>query len=227
MDVDIRLTVLDRIYAIYDDFAAGLDVACRKYCAFCCTCNVTLTTLEGYQIVEHLVTTGQSHLLANIESELGCKRFRPTISINALAENCMQGQEPPEETCDPAWGSCPLLKDKECPVYLVRPFGCRCMLSQQNCQEAGAAAMDTLALTVNTVFLQYIEHIDARGYSGNLADVLALMASPENRRQYRENHMPNPPVNLIANRPIKVLMIPPEHRAGLQPILNALQRIHP
>lgn len=227
MDVNIRLAVLERIYAIYDDFAGGLDVACQKYCALCCTCNVTLTTLEGYQIAEHLTSTGQSHLLEEIDSESSRKHFRPTITINALAEDCMQGKEPSEETGDPAWGPCPLLKDDECPVYWVRPFGCRCMLSQQNCQETGLAAMDPLVLTVNTVFLQYIEHIDARGFSGNLADVLAFMASSEHRRQYNSNHLTSPPANLIANRPIKILMIPPEHRAEMKPILNALQSIRP
>ena len=226
MDVKIRLNVLDRIYAIYDDFVADLDVACQKYCALCCTCNVIMTTLEGYQIAEHLITTGQSHLLEKMGMALSRKRFHPKVTINMLAEDCMQGKEPPEESSDPTWGPCPLLKDDECPFYRARPFGCRCMLSQQNCQETGLAEMDPLVLTVNTVFLQYIEHIDARGFSGNLADVLALMASPENRRQYRTDHLQSPPANLIANRPIKVLMIPPEHRAELQPILNALQSIN-
>ena len=225
MDIDTRLAVLDRIYAIYDDFAGELDVACRKYCAHCCTCNVTLTSLEGYKIARHLIDGGQSHLLAKMQPALGCKRFQPKVTINTLAEYCMQGKEPPEETCDPAWGPCPLLKDDECPFYRVRPFGCRCMLSKQNCQETGFAEMDSLVLTVNNVFLQYIEHIDARGFSGNLTDVLYFMASQENRRQYRTNHLQNTPANLIANQPIKVLMIPPEHRAEIQPILTALQSI--
>ncbi len=226
MDVEIRLAVLDRIYAIYDDFAGELDVACRKYCALCCTCNVTLTTLEGYQIAKDLIATGQSHLLEKMQAESGRKRFQPAVTINALAEDCMQGKEPPEETSDPAWGPCPLLKDAECPFYRVRPFGCRCMLSKQNCQETGFAEMDSLVLTVNNVFLQYIEHIDARGFSGNLTDVLAFMASIENRRQYKTNHLPNTPANLITNRPIKVLMIPPEHRPEIKPILNSLNSIN-
>ena len=223
MNLNVRLNVLDRIYAIYDDFVEVLDVACQKYCALCCTCNVTLTSLEGYKIARHLIDNGQSHLFAKLQPALGGRRFQPQVTINTLAENCMQGKEPPEEAGDPAWGSCPLLEDDKCPIYRVRPFGCRCMLSKQNCQETGFAAMDSMALTVNNVFLQYIEHIDARGFSGNLADVLDFMASAENRRQYRANHMQHPPANLIANRPIKVLMIPPEHRTEIKPILNALQ----
>ena len=225
MDVNIRLAVLDRIYAIYDDFVKDLDVACRKHCSHCCTCNVTLTSLEGYKIARHLLDGGQFHLLEKLQSELSRKRFQPQVTINMLAEYCMQAKDLPEETSDPAWGSCPLLKDDECPFYRDRPFGCRCMLSKQNCQEIGLAEMDSLVLTVNNVILQYIEHIDARGFSGNLTDILVFMASPENRRQYRMNHLPSPPAKLIANRPLKVLMIPPEHRAELQPILNALQSI--
>jgi hypothetical protein len=42
-----KLAVLDRIYAIYDQFAASLNLACKKYCSPCCTTSVTLTTIEG------------------------------------------------------------------------------------------------------------------------------------------------------------------------------------
>ena len=50
MNLAKKLVVLEQIYEIYDNFAKGLDVACKKYCANCCTRNVTMTTLEGYKI---------------------------------------------------------------------------------------------------------------------------------------------------------------------------------
>ena len=50
MNLQRKMAVLERIYEIYDNFTKGLDVACKKQCANCCTCNVTMTTLEGYKI---------------------------------------------------------------------------------------------------------------------------------------------------------------------------------
>jgi len=46
MELEKRLSALDRIYRIYDEFAARLDLACQKKCAHCCTPHVTLTTLS-------------------------------------------------------------------------------------------------------------------------------------------------------------------------------------
>ena len=227
MNINTKLAVLDRIYGIYDDFASDLDVACQRYCAHCCTCNVILTTLEGYKIAEEMISNGQSNLIEKIQKTLSRNRFKPQVTINGLAELCMQGNEPPEESSDPAWGPCTLLNDNECSVYPVRPFGCRCMVSKQNCKETGYADMDPLVLTVNNVCLQYIEHIDANGFTGNLADVLIFMAARGNRREYRRDSLSSTPDHLIANRPLRVLMIPPEHRIEIKPILSELSQRPP
>jgi len=225
MNIDARLAVLGRLCEIYDDVIKDLDVACRKYCAACCTCNVTVTSLEGYRIAGHLTAGGQTDLFAKVQTDLCPQRFVPSVTFNGLAELCARGQDPPEEIGDPAGGACPLLRDDECPLYAVRPFGCRLMVSKQNCRETGYAEMDPWVLSVNNVFLQYIEHIDLYGFSGNLTDILIFMASKKKRRRYSSNNLPNLPANLIANRPIKVLMIPPEHRPKIEPILTALQNI--
>jgi hypothetical protein len=225
MSTDTKLAILDRIYAIYDDFAGKLNRACQKHCTGCCTRNVTLTTLEGYQIAAFLVASGPANVFEKLQTAAHQKRFQPQATINGLAELCMQGTDCPDEAGDPAWGPCPFLFDNECPFYTVRPFGCRCMVSKHICLETGYADMDPLTLTVNNICLQYIEHVDARGYSGNLTDVLTFMASHKNRFDYKTNNLLTPPADLIANRPVKVLMIPPEHWPEVKPILNALNRI--
>ncbi len=135
MNLDTKLIVLNQIYKIYDEFAETLDVACKQHCAQCCTRNVTLTTLEGYKIADYLISNGKSDLFAKLKDESDKKRFQPLTTTNQLAEICMRGQEPPEEENDPSWGSCPFLTNNECPVYPVRPFGCRCFVSKQNCSE--------------------------------------------------------------------------------------------
>jgi len=69
MDLSDKIDVLDRIYKIYDSFADGLELACQKYCSTCCTRNVTMTTLEGYKIADHLIEKGRTNLTKNVFSQ--------------------------------------------------------------------------------------------------------------------------------------------------------------
>ena len=120
---------------------------------------------------------------------------------------------------------CPFLADDLCPLYAARPFGCRCLVSRQDCGKEGVAKIDDFVLSVNTIFLQTIEHIDAGGFTGNLLDVLALMAIKENRQAYAEGKLRCPSAGLIPNQPLKILMIPPEHRTKMEPVLKSLRNI--
>jgi hypothetical protein len=225
MDLNSKIAVLDQIYRVYDEFVDGLDIACKKYCAGCCTRNVTLTTLEGYFIATHMISSGKSSLFENIESALPQKRFQPLTTTNRLADLCMKGEDPPEEKHESPNGCCPLLKDNLCPIYPVRPFGCRCFVSKKDCRKQGYAEVDPFVLSVNNLFLQVIEHVDSQGFSGNLIDILNFMASKKNRYHYKKNILDNTDTGLIPNLKITVLMIPPEHRVEITPILNALQNI--
>lgn len=224
MDLNIKLAALEKIYRIYGDFAATLDVACRRYCSLCCTVNVTMTTLEGRKIAESLMPEEKRHLFEKIRCASSLQRFRPLETINMLAELCMEGEDLPEE--DNAFqGECPLLIDNECAVYNERPFGCRCFISEQNCAESGSATVDDFVLTVNNIFLQVIEHIDAGGFSGNLTDVLLFLENAENRENLLSSKMIDPSSVLIKNHHLKILMIPPEHREEAHPILDALNKL--
>ena len=60
MDLENRLAALGHIY---DEFAATLDLACKKTCAHCCTFHVTLTTLEGYKIFNCLPSDSKADLI--------------------------------------------------------------------------------------------------------------------------------------------------------------------
>ena len=225
MDLNSKLAILDRIYGVYDEFAANLNIACKKYCAGCCTHNVTMTTLEGYLIVKNIISYGQSSLFENIEKATTIRRFQPQTTTNRLADICMQGKDPPKEENDYLRGICPLLKDNQCSIYRVRPFGCRCFVSKHDCREKGYAEVDSLVLTVHNLFLQFIENVDFQGFSGNLIDILTFMASKKNRHNYKIDTLENPDAVLIPNMRIKVLMIPPEHRVKIMPILKDLQSI--
>jgi len=225
MDLNSKLAVLDQIYRVYDEFVARLDIACKKYCAECCTRNVTLTSLEGYLIATRMISSGKSNLFENIENALPEKRFHPLTTTNRLADLCMKGEDPPEEIHHDSNERCPLLKDNLCPIYPVRPFACRCFVSKKDCRKQGYAEVDPFVLSVNNLFLQVIEQVDSQGFSGNLIDVLKFMASETNRNNYKNNTLNHPGSGLIPNLNITVLMIPPEHRVEITPILNALQNI--
>jgi hypothetical protein len=220
-----KLAALDQIYAIYDQFAATLDLACKKYCAHCCTADVTLTTLEGVKIVDPLISNRGSEVIETIQAATAKERFQPQMTTNQLSDLCIAGIEPPDEERPQEWEPCPLLKDNQCPLYLVRPFGCRCLVSRHDCGEKGYAEIDDFVLSVNTIFLQTIEHVDLRGCTGNMIDVLMRMSSGENRQAYKENRLDCGAVGLIPNRPLKVLMVPPEHQGKIEPILKQLREI--
>ena len=223
MDLYTKLDVLDQIYNIYNSFTDSLELACQKYCSTCCTRNVAITSLEGYKIADHLIENGKPELFKKIRNEFNIKRFQPKITTNKIADLCIQGKKLPDEEIDSTCGSCPLLINDECPIYSVRPFNCRCMVSKINCVDK--AEMDPFVLTVNNVFLQYIEHIDQQGFSGNFTDVLLFMESEENRKSYSMEVLKNSGEGLIKNTPMSILLIPPEHKQRIKPIINSLQTI--
>lgn len=230
LDVGIstRLLILEKLIDIYTEFIESQNLYCRKHCAHCCTANVTLTTLEGLRMVTHLEQTSLSNPFLPFSENVRPDRFVPRISINAMADICSRDGDLPEEILNPDAGPCPALADDICTLYPVRPFGCRCMVSSENCGETGCATLDPFILTVNNVFFQVIEHIDAKGGTGNLSDVILFLSTPENRKNYENGRFDTLRYSLeqpllVPNQPVFVLMIPPEHRDRIAPIM---ERIH-
>jgi hypothetical protein len=224
MDLNNKLAALDQIYQIYDHFASGLDLACRKHCAHCCTTGVTLTTVEGYKMAKKLESGENTRWIEKIEQALKQPHFQLKITTNQLANMCAEGIELPAEE-NTGWTACPFLTHALCPLYIVRPFGCRCLVSRNDCGKEGCAEIDDFVLSVNTLFLQTIEHMDAGGCTGNLLDILGVMALKENRQRYAEGKLNCRHPGLIRNHPLKVLMVPPEHRTRMEPILQSLRNI--
>jgi len=101
-----------------------------------------------------------------------------------------------------------------CTLYRVRPFGCRSMMSQVYCGEKGYAQVPPLALTITNVFLQYIEHLDYQGFSGNLSDMLTFYL--KNFKNYDKTQV------FIKNMKIGALLVPPEHRSEVVPLIKQI-----
>ncbi len=219
-----NISVLKKIYKLYDSVAKDWPTACRRYCAACCTCNVTMTTLEGALLFKEMAREENRYLMDRVKAASQNQRFIPQITFNRMAQMCIQGKTPPDEESDPRWGDCAILTDSQCPLYASRPFGCRCFVSQTDCQDNGFADVDPFVISVNNVFLQFIEHIDVNGFFGNMVDILVFIESsrlnqgPANAPQQAAAH-------LAPNQALEMLLVPPEHQAKMKPIVNALLQI--
>lgn len=209
---DLRIQSLGRIYGIYDRFIGQTEFACRRGCFDCCTCNVTLTSLEVDYIQFHLGPKETEVVVERIKNNLSTQRYQPGITLNGFARACMEGREIPDEENDPRWGSCPLLLNGMCTIYRARPFGCRSLNSMEECAVEGAAIISPLTLTVNNVFMQYIEHLDCNGVSGNLSDMFLALAG---------DNLPFLPIT-IRNQKMEGFMVPPEHRQRVEPLLQEM-----
>jgi hypothetical protein len=215
MHLEQKFPLLDQLYHLHDQYTRTIDAVCHKTCCDCCTCNVTVTTLEAHRMLQVLPDDQRPHILEILTKYLDHPRFTPKATFNQIADLCASGMEPPEETIEASWGTCPLLADRLCPVYDARPFGCRCLVSATPCAQTGAAEMSEFTASVNTLFLQVIEHMDQDGFSGNLSDVLVYALSEETNR----------PPHLISNTPLRTLLIPPEHRNRITPILDRIKAL--
>ncbi|MBW2611159.1 MAG: hypothetical protein JRE12_02165 [Deltaproteobacteria bacterium] len=218
-----RLAILDRIYDLYEEFLKSFNLAYELRCSSCCTGNLTMTTLEGYSILARAGNHKLNMLLENVRAVANSPWFKPQITINRIAELCRNGKPVLDEIIGPSWGTCPLLTDNACPIYPLRPFGCRCMVSNLDCRKTGHAQIDAFILTINNLFLQYIEHIDPYGDTGSLIDILIYFDQPTLLETFQRKMTITEYAGLALNRPIPALMVPPEHRHRVQPILQRLQ----
>jgi len=223
--IDQRLAALAHLYRVYDQFCDSLDnLACRKFCADCCSRNVTMTTIEGLYLLRGLDAAQQAACLVALRQGGDQVVFRPRYTTNQIAALCRGGHDAPEDDVVHDGSRCALLTDAACSLYGVRPFGCRCMVSRQPCATKGYADVDDWVLTVNTVFLQTIEHIDRPGCFGNMQDVLQALGRDDWRAAYRNGRPSTEASRLIPNQPAPVLMVPPEHQAKMKPILAEIQQ---
>ncbi len=204
--------LLGKIYTLYDETIKTSDFVCKEKCSSCCTCNVTMTSLEANYLFHSLNSREQAGLSLKIKNNFPQKRYIPKMTTNMFAKMCMEGKELPEEENDPLWGKCSLLDDDSCSVYKARPFGCRALLSRMHCKEKGYASLPPLVLTINNLFLQYIEHIDENGLFGNLSDIMTWFVSSQSIQEGKKD--------FLYNHKMPVLMVPPEHQEKVKPLLE-------
>ncbi len=223
MNIETRLRVIEKIYGLHADFCTPFELACGQRCARCCTANVTLTTLEALRIIHYWHAQGRAVPLAALAAAAQQPRFQPALTINRMAALCLQGAEVPEEEADPAVGPCPLLEADRCSIYPARPLACRAMVSRTACAQGGAADMPEEILSANHLLMQFVEALDLHGASANLADALLFLLRPEQLAAYTSGAPVTAAPPLVPHHAIPALMIPPELRARLLPLAQAVQ----
>jgi len=161
-DRAIDTEMLETLYKAYDSWTGQYQFACRQGCAACCTQSVTMTSLEGERIIEYLRENGQ---FDNLAPMLAASRptTRPVQTTNQFAADCLAREEPFEEEGEWDFTPCIFLDRDLCSIYPVRPFGCRSFSSTVSCDAHGCAEVAPVLITVNTVVLQIIEHLNSRG----------------------------------------------------------------
>ena len=219
MEIERKLEALRQVLALYDEFAGALETACRPGCSRCCTDRVTLTTLEACALLESLPAAQTERLIRSA----GARSSGTVLTTNALAELCAAGREPPEAD-DEAAGACPCWPATSARSTRCGPSTAAASSRASPARSRGSAEVDEATVAVNTLFLQTIEHIDAGGCTGYLPDVVAALADPEHAQAYREGTRlrglrPRP------QPPLRVLMVPPEHRARIDPLVARLREI--
>jgi hypothetical protein len=217
----LKIQLLKNLYTAYDEVAKSFPWVCDIKCTACCTQNILGTSLEAGFVLERLCVMGRQDLLERFVQGTSEKWLQPILTINTLADFCIRRKEPHHQEEEMRFVSCPILENG-CPVYDVRPFGCRALWSESLCRENGQASMNPALVAINGVFQQIVEHIDEGGLYGNMIDLLRALADNDCWMAHKEGRTLKAVGALLENRPNPGFLVPPEHRAEVMSALKLL-----
>ncbi|MFH0783811.1 MAG: YkgJ family cysteine cluster protein [Pseudomonadota bacterium] len=169
----MKSTILLKIFEVYEDWGHHLPTACRQHCSICCTQNVTITAIEGEEILRFVLTENLTPWL--VEKLARPRTHHPVeMTTNDFAKACFDGLETDlSDNCNTS--PCPFLEDNSCRIYPVRPFGCRLFTSTQRCSLTQLALVPDYYLEAATAVTQLVEHLGQGEYWGNMLDVLPAL----------------------------------------------------
>ncbi len=165
--------ILHTIYQIFADWSTSLDTVCRRDCSPCCTQNVTITALEGVEILRFVLAENLAPWLADRLKKP--RTHQPAkMTTNEFARACLEGRDAdPDNAAN--LSPCPFLDNTLCRIYPVRPFSCRVFVSTERCSAGQPAVMPDHYFEAATAVTQLVEHLGQREYWGNLLDVLPAL----------------------------------------------------
>ena len=172
--------------------------------------------LEGELIFDY-IKSEKPKLLETLQT-LPSSDLNP-ITTNQFAAACLQ--EKIHEEVGESWNMtpCVFLENNHCTIYPVRSFMCRSLGSRVPCDEKGEAEMDPLFLTLNTLILQCIEHLDQGRPWGNMYTILSMISEDQKKSGHQKEK------NIRISHPIPGFLIPPEEFDQVEEQLNTLLQI--
>jgi Fe-S-cluster containining protein len=167
--------ILQSIYTSFENWTKQSQdtYACCKGCSTCCSQNVTITALEGEDILRYILREDMVDQFATALLQAG-ELSRPKFTTNDFAKACLDGSDVDPEIVTNE-GACPFLQDNICSIYPVRPFSCRLFVSTVTCSPGNPAQVSDEHLEASTAVTQLIEHLGQKEYWGNMLDVLLAL----------------------------------------------------
>ena len=220
----MKKRILEIIYTAFAEWTAVERWACTQGCATCCTQNVTITALEGEQILNHVISHGNEQWFAE-KLSARVMPFHPSQTMNDYAQICLNGDEPPEDSCAEPVQACPFLENGSCTIYEVRPFSCRCFLSKERCTPSRPALVENKHLAASTAVSQLIEHLGQFEYWGNMLDVLPAMLDISKYQTIRR-HLKDPSLadncrlQTLKAKPLPGFLLGPDDYQEVAPLLE-------
>lgn len=191
----MKLKVLHTIYQTFDKWSHDFPAACSPGCSCCCTQNVTITALEGEEILRFVLAKDLSRWFTDALAQSRTHQ-PPTMTTNDFALACLEGRETdPDASHLPS--PCPFLQQNLCRIYPVRPFGCRLFASTKKCSPAQPALVPDYYFEAATAVSQLVEHLGQKEYWGNMLDVLPALLDIS---EFREIAVHLPGIRIIEAR---------------------------
>jgi Fe-S-cluster containining protein len=178
-----------------------------------------MTSLEGALIYDYLVSNKNLVLLDRI-NESDHPSVVPRYTTNEFAQYCIEEKEVEENEL---WdlSPCLFLENNICTIYSVRPFGCRSFVSTKQCEKENAAAISPSTITVNSMTMQILEHLDQGNQWGNMVSLLKGIIGwagfSENQPQGETDKQ-----HLLISQANPGFLVPPEDREVAEEFLHAL-----
>jgi Fe-S-cluster containining protein len=198
-----KIEFLFKIYEYHQEWLSRFPFACSKGCDVCCTNSVNLTRLEGEVVMavfdnsltknkeQNTVELKKSddeichppekdprniNFWKNISEETLVDELKPfsLTTTNSHAGDCL-GHKINKIDSAGEWDltPCVFVKNGICSIYELRPFSCRAFVSREKCQVGGAAIISPAFISMNTIVMQVIEHLDIGNSWGPLKSILS------------------------------------------------------
>jgi Fe-S-cluster containining protein len=225
MEITLKEKILLTIYDRFEIWASSIFRTCTKGCSVCCTQNVTMTAMEGERILDFIGLQDQEFWCAKRLQALSAIS-PPSLTVNEYAAACLQQQEV-EESDTPPVTPCPFLDKDYCSIYPVRPFACRCFLSQSPCRTDESAIVPNYYPASAMTMMQLIEHLGQNEYWGNMLDILLSLCDILKYKKIA-SFIDNPSIIVQARlktrkaRPLPGFLLLEDEKEKISPLLESI-----